>query len=121
MVIAFRLPAPRADPLDRDRRGVASSAAQSLKRVMSSQRDGKRQVPARFIHSVGGQQRAAKPQSKTLERSQILSVEGLQLEDAEPMGKLLIIAIIVPSESVKAKADVSRSHISGEPERTASA
>jgi hypothetical protein len=32
---------------------------------MSSQRDGKRQVPARFIHSVGGQQRAAKPQTKT--------------------------------------------------------
>jgi hypothetical protein len=27
----------------------------------------------------------------------------------------------VPSESVKATADVSRSHISGEPERTASA
>jgi hypothetical protein len=61
---------------------------------MSSQRDGRRQVPARFIHSVGGQQRAAKPQSKTLERSQILSVESLQLEDAEPMGKSLIIAII---------------------------
>jgi hypothetical protein len=53
------------------KRQPTSSAAHCLKRVCA-QRDGKRQVPAAH----------AKPQTKTVQRNQILSVEGLQPEGA---------------------------------------
>src|SRR5215469_17662475 len=45
---------------------------------MSSQRDGKRQVPAHFIHSVGVQQRTPNRRSKPSKEPNF-SVEGLQL------------------------------------------
>jgi 2-methylcitrate dehydratase PrpD len=48
---------------------------------MSSQRDGKRQVPAHFIHSVGVSAARAKPQTKTSKRTNFCRLRAANWKD----------------------------------------